>query len=73
MLFKVKHGQERIIKIIVGVVGGIFVFVIVLSVTAFLTNNLVEGKPTYIQLLGYAVCLVLSATAGWSSFRAAKL
>jgi hypothetical protein len=52
-------------------IGGIFVFAIVLGTSLFITNHIVEGMPTYIQVLGYAVCLLLSAMAGWSSFRAA--
>ena len=56
---------------IVGMIGGVFMFVVVLGVSLFLMRGFLENAPTFLQFLAFAFCLLLATAAGWSSFRAA--
>ena len=58
-------------RVIVGVIGGIFMFVVVLGFTLFIVSHIVEGAPALYQDIGYGFCLLTATAAGWSSFRAA--
>lgn len=56
-------------KYITGIIGGLFVFVVVLGFLLFFANHLVEGLPGRYPLAGYSFCLITAFAAGWSSFR----
>lgn len=58
-------------RMIVGMIGGIFMFVVVLGVSLFFVSHFLENGPTSLQIVGYAFCLLLATAAGLSSFRAA--
>jgi hypothetical protein len=65
-------GGGAVVKLIVGLIGGGLVFVVVLGVATFITNNIVDNLPYRYQVVGYGAGLLLAIAAGWSSFRASQ-
>jgi hypothetical protein len=60
------------VRLIVGIIGGLFVAIVVFAVAALLVLNLLiaEGASSLIKILGLIGVVVLPLLAGWSSLRA---
>ncbi|NLX14828.1 MAG: hypothetical protein GXY44_14425 [Phycisphaerales bacterium] len=56
-------------RIVVGIIGGLFVFVVVTLVLGFLLRNLFDGIDPLDTLIGFILPVVLGLLAGIHSFR----
>ena len=56
-------------RVVVGIIGGLFVFVIVTLILGFFLRNLFDGFEPLDTLVGFILPIVLGLLAGVESFR----
>ena len=64
--------MKGVTRMIAAIGSGVFMFIVFLMVTLFFCNNIVEGMPTWYQIVGYGTCLVVALLAGVGSYRQAR-